>query len=566
MRVWLLRSATIITAALAGLPLACATAAAASTCEPGPRHLLWGDLHVHTAFSLDAYVLGTRRTPADAYRFARGAPDTLADGTEIRLDRPLDFAAVTDHAEYLAATTLCGGGDTSPYCRAVETASAGTPSLTDFRRLFSSHLSAGQPICPGDDPARCRSASGSAWQRIQHAADAANDPCRFTAFIGNEWSATPNLLHWHRNLIFESSRVPAAPPNVIDQPTQEALWATLERTCRPEDGCDVVAIPHNGNIGMGGTFRIDESDRASLERRARFERLAEVFQHKGQSECFPGSPVADEACNFEVVLPTPVRRRQAQQPGPLTADEASKTASGYLRDTLGRGLAVAARTGVNPFRYGLIGSTDTHDARPGYVQEDGWAGTFGRYDDTRAKRLANTPYYNPGGLVAVWAESNTRASIFAALKRREVYATSGPRIALRFQQTFDAEQPLCNGPAPGAVVMGGTLGAGDGKPRFAVQAMMDRRPLARIDIVRLVYRNGEVAVNVVSDDDGATSAARSQRCFVWRDDDYHPGEPALWYARVLEVPGPRWSAGGSDKVPDTIQERAWSSPIWSTPD
>lgn len=521
------------------------------------KTVLWGDLHVHTAYSLDAYLFGVRRSPADAYRFARGAPEVLADGSEIGLERPLDFAAVTDHAEYLAATALCGAGHGGPDCAALDAASE-AGDMTVFGRLFAAPLSLGNAICPAD-PDACTAARLDAWQRIRRAAEEANDPCRFTAFVGSEWSATPDALHWHRNVIFASDAVPAVPPNVIDQPTQEDLWRALDEGCLAQAGCQAVAIPHNSNIGMGGTFRVDRGDTASLRLRNRFERLAEVFQHKGQSECFPGSPLADEACDFEIMLPIPVMRRQVEQPGPLSTSETARIASGYLRDALGEGLVLGARTGVNPFRYGLIASTDTHGARPGYVEEASWAGTFGDYDDTAQERQA-TRHYNPGGLVAVWARENTRASIFRALERREAYATSGPRILVRFQQTFDAAAELCRGAAPGAATMGGTLFPEKGQPRFAVQAMMDRQPLARIDIIKLAYRNGKVVQHIETVED----PGRREWCVEWRDPDYRRDEPALWYARVLETASRRWSATATDD--QWIQERAWSSPIWSTPE
>lgn len=533
-------------------------------CPPGPSQVLWGDLHVHTGYSLDAFLFGIRRTPDDAYRFARGEADTLADGTPVRLERPLDFAAVTDHAEYLAATGLCGAGHEHPLCGKFA-APPGPATREVFRRDFAGPLYRSQPICPAD-AATCRAAADDVWERIRQAAADAYQPCRFTTFVASEWSATPEALHLHRNLIYAGDRVPAIPPNAVDQPTQEDLWRALERSCRAEHGCRVVAIPHNSNIGMGRTFRLDEQDTASLRLRRRFERLAEVFQHKGQSECFPGSPLADDACDFELMLPVPVTLRQQRQPGPLTAQENTAVAGGYLRDTLARGLAVSARTGVNPFQYGLIGSTDTHAARPGYVEEAPWHGTFGDLDDTAEERLTMR-HYNPGGLVAVWARANTREEIFDALHRREAYATSGPRILVRFQQTFEDHLPLCDGPAPGTAKMGGTLAAGTGKPRFAVQAMMDRRPLARIDIVKLAFRDGEAVATLVSDSAQGSEPASGwhERCFEWRDDDYRADEPALWYARVLEVPGPRWSASAGAGTDDTIQERAWSSPIWSMP-
>lgn len=202
----------------------------------------------------------------------------------------------------------------------------------------------------------------------------------------------------------------ANPIDALDHPNQEDLWRELDARCVAADGCRALAIPHNSNIGMGGTFRVDPEDAESLAIRARFERLAEVFQHKGQSECFPGAVLSDDACDFEIMLPVPVSRRQAASPGALTPEEFAATASGYLRNALGRGLAIETETGVNPFRFGLIGSTDSHTASPGQVDERDWAGAFGNVDDTFDEQL-RTPQYNPGGLVAVWARENTRESV-----------------------------------------------------------------------------------------------------------------------------------------------------------
>ncbi len=544
-----------------------ASAAGAACSGDDGKRLLWGDLHVHTSYSLDAYLLGVRRTPQDAFAFARGAPERLPDGSEIRLERPLDFVAVTDHGEYLAATTLCGSGEPSAYCDAIHNLD-GASFRGAFRTLFADHLGRAEPICPADAE-RCARAAADTWQRLQDAANQADEPCRFTALIGSEWSATPDDLHWHRNLIYRTEKVPHSPPNVVDQPTQEQLWRTLDATCRRADGCEVLAIPHNTNLGMGGTFRIDGHDAGTLALRRRYERLAEVVQHKGQSECFPGSPLADDECAFEVALPVPVLRRQATAPGPPSEAENQTVSSGYLRDALGEGLAVGARTGINPFRYGLIGSTDTHAARPGYVEESDWQGTFGRFDATPEARLA-LRHYNPGGLTAVWATENTRDGVFRALARREAYGTSGPRIALRFLQSFDGAVDLCasqpsQGPAREQItVMGGTLTPdAERKPRFAVHAAMDQRPLARLELIKLTYRDGAV-VQQIRSVSAAGSEGRAQWCSEWRDDDYQPREPALWYARVLEVPGPRWSMadGGAEQM---IRERAWSSPIWALP-
>lgn len=518
---------------------------------------LWGDLHIHTVFSMDAFVFGVRRTPDDAYRFARGDEYRLADGRRVQLDRPLDFAAVTDHAEYLAVTNRCVSSEADgPYCRALDSASR-QGDMSAFRQFFLPAVANNAHICPNDgevsdDPSACRSDLRRAWEEIQRSANEAYEPCHFTTFVGFEWTASPNVLHWHRNVLFADTAI-ANPIDALDHPNQEDLWRELDARCVAADGCRALAIPHNSNIGMGGTFRVDPEDAESLAIRARFERLAEVFQHKGQSECFPGAVLSDDACDFEIMLPVPVSRRQAASPGALTPEEFAATASGYLRNALGRGLAIETETGVNPFRFGLIGSTDSHTASPGQVDERDWAGAFGNVDDTFDEQL-RTPQYNPGGLVAVWARENTRESVFAALDRREAYATSGPRIGLRFDHVVGVG--VCGAQANVRHPMGSVVEFGD-EPAFEVDVTMDVVPIERIDIVKLFFRDGRVQQRIVS----ATGDGKPHWCLAWRDDDFDASENALYYARVLERPSSRWSTR-RDMI-ETVQERAWSSPIWS---
>lgn len=246
---------------------------------------------------------------------------------------------------------------------------------------------------------------------------------------------------------------------------------------------------------------------------------------------------------------------------PARRPEQAQIASGYLRPTLGAGRAIGARRGVDPLRYGFIGSTDTHGARAGYVEETDWQGTFSN-DDGSAEKRAGILQYNPGGLVAVWAQANTRPDIFAALKRREVYATSGPRIALRVHQSFDPRADLCRTQPPDAIPMGGTLiPSSNARPRFAVNVSMDRRPIARVDIIKLMFRDGAITRSTHTQSD----SGQREWCVQWTGPDYKPQEAALWYARVFETPGPRWSAGLS-QTHALIAERAWSSPIWALPE
>ncbi len=530
--------------------------ALAGVCTPDERvsqkSVFWGDLHVHTAFSMDAYVFNNTATPEDAYAFAKGAPQVTPGGQTVALSRPLDFAAVTDHGEYFGLMNLCRDqGDALEYCGTLAEAAAEN-SRRGFNDFFLPALLAGDKNCQVDEEA-CRAYEVDLWQKTIDAADAANEPCRFTAFVASEWSKSPDNHHWHRNLIYATSTVPERAINALDQPTQEALWSALQLQCEQVEGCDVLAIPHNSNLGQGGAFRLSE-DGANLALRARFERLLEIHQNKGNSECYTGSLFSDEACAFEEMLPIPLLRELADEPRSLSPDEHRAVASGYARDVLARGLAVHSEQGVNPFAYGFIGSTDTHAARPGDVDEAGWVGHIGGYDEVEENR---SPAYNPGGLVAVWAEENTRASIFEALRRKETYATSGPRIRLRFDHTFGA-YASCERTVGEVLPMGSTVrGSTARPPAFIVRAMKDVLPLQRVDIIKLFLRDGRLQQAVYTF--AADAGGKADWCVTWRDDDYRADEFALWYTRVLEVPSLRWD--GETR----IRERAWSSPIWSVP-
>lgn len=534
--------------------------AIAETCAPNTeKSVYWGDLHIHTSFSMDAYVWDNQVQPEDAYRFAKGHPQQLLDGSEIKLDRPLDFAAVTDHAEYFGVTYACLiENPKTPYCRDLLDVSK-EESPRGFYEFFLPALLRGDRLCQNGE-ATCPQAERSLWERIQDAANQANDPCQFTAFIANEWTPSPGNLHWHRNIIYANEHVPQHPINSFDQPDQKDLWRVLDASCVGE--CDVLAIPHNSNLGMGGTFDLSGHDVNDLSDRARFERLVEIHQHKGSSECIAGiasaANFADEDCDFEIMLPVPLLRKQAAGDA-LTGEEHAKIAQGYVRNTLLRGLETKAQEGVNPFVYGFIGSTDTHSARPGSVEEQGWRGSIGTYDQD-PERLATYTHYNPGGLAAVWAKENTREAIFAALKNRETYATSGPRIELRvdmFPHDVKCAEPDSNTASLEGVVMGGVYTA-KAEPTVRVRVAPDRNPLERVDVIKLTYAEGEMRQQVKRIDLSDADRLAGGYCATWSDVTYEPNVPTAYYVRVLEVPSPRWDGKSQ------VQERAWSSPIWNS--
>ena len=522
------------------------------------RSLYWGDLHIHTSYSMDAYVWNNQVTPAQAYQFAKGQAQRGPSGQIHQLRRPLDFAAVTDHAEYFGLTQQClVESMQTQYCADLGLAAA-EDSRRGFVELFLPALLKRDRLYQ-TDTASGQAAEQALWQGVVQAANTANEPCQFTAFVGNEWTASPDNLHWHRNLIYANDTVPERAINAFDEPSQEAMWQALDARCANLPGCDVLAIPHNSNIGMGGGFRVQADDVASLKLRAKFEKLVEIHQHKGSSECYQGSVFTDEACNFEHMLPIPLLQALQREPRDLTSAENAAVASGYVRQTLAEGLRLRQTSGVNPFVYGFVGSTDTHAGRPGDVDEATWQGAIGTYDGDAERRRTFT-HYNPGGLVGVWAATNTRADLFAALKRREVYATSGPRIRVRFDVLPSGlDEPavdVCDLDVSGLDVqpMGSTLAAGV-SPTFVVRAQQDEVPLAHVEIIKLEYRDGALTQQVKRWD--APENGRVDWCLSWTDETAEPGLPAAWYARVRQQPTMRWD--GQKK----IQERAWSSPIWS---
>lgn len=597
------------------------------------RRVLFGDLHVHTAYSFDAYTWDVRTTPADAYRFARGTPialpplDAAGNGTRLaRIDRPLDFAAVTDHSEFLGEVSLCSTPGSAVY---------DTLTCQNFRRGFAesqldfgARLSVRRPqrasdVC-GSDWQRCIETAGDVWERIRGAAAQAYEPCQFTTFVAYEYTNALAGSTLHRNVVFANDRVPP-PVSVFEQSTPQGLWRELERVCKQQiPECDVIAIPHNSNESTGRMFAVEYPGAASVEQqreqaalRARLEPLVEIFQHKGSSECFAGLSnvlgVPDEACDFE-----PRRRGTLEDCGEGVgqlgaAGRGCISRRDYVRNVLGIGLQEFVRLGVNPFSFGFIASTDTHNGTPGRVAEYEFQGHRGFAEATPEglmgfDELGDTPIlFNPGGLAAVWAEENTREAIFAALKRKETFATSGPRMVVRVFGGWDLPENWCQrsdritlGYSQG-VPMGGTITsrAGGGSLSLAIAAEFDpgtpQNPgtlLQRVQVIKgwLAAGTPQLRIyNVAGDTQGLATVdletcqrsgpGFTQLCTVWRDPEFDPATPAFYYVRVLENPSCRWQvyvcnqlptslrppACTDPSVPRTIQERAWSSPIWYLP-
>jgi hypothetical protein len=642
----------VIGAILISIPVSILVVHAATAATPAPaerepcashvghRQPFFGDTHVHTTFSFDAWGQGTLAGPDDAYRYAKGERIGIqpydAEGralANVGLRRPLDFAVVTDHSDLMGEGQICRDpsrvGHDALVCRVMRRFPAlGYALINGY--TYANENPSRYSFC-GAGGETCLEAARKPWEITQQAAEAHYDrtcACRFTTFVGYEWTGMPAGQNIHRNVIFANEIVQRAPTTYIETPTAEGLWDALERECLDaSSGCDAIAIPHNANVSNGLMWTLTGSDgrpltAAEASRRARLERLVEVSQHKGDSECRAGAE--DELCDFETLRYARMQDMETPSRSPALASRI------YIREALADGLALQQRIGVNPFKFGLIGSTDTHFATPGMVDEDTH---LGHAAGTVSARFGVPPYpdrkdFNPGGLAVLWAEENSRESLFAAMRRREVYGTTGPRIVARFFGGWEYPGDLCtSGDLAGAGYAGGVpmgadlpplpppapLSSGESvarAPRFVVSALRDpgdrgvpSTPLQRIQIIKGSFAGGEThervyrerVYDVAGGENGAdvdlgTCAPRgpgaAALCSVWRDPDFDPDSPAFYYMRVVEDPSCRWNAwvcmragvdcaAGrvpqgldaccDDEVPKTIKERAWTSPIWYTP-
>ncbi len=574
------------------------------------RTALFGDLHVHTSWSADAYSGGNRLGPNTAYRFAKGEKIKLLTGDEAQLQTPLDFVALTDHAEGFEVQLPCTMLPDAPefglqQCRDMRSGDFDVATM-----LAQAFATAGVRPAPhaygicGDD-ARCKSNAIDTWQRVQAVANAHNQPGRFTALIGYEFSSLLTEMGMlHRNVIFRGSDVIPHAISSLDVRNQKEFFDQLDANC--VEPCEVLTIPHNTNYSWGLAFsRSDEDGSAysstDLERRSQIERLFEITQQKGASECQISVGASDEDCDYGIIFP----------PCKGADDQRCARDSSFLRNILLEGLALGTTDTINPYKLGVIGSTDTHFSDPGYVPKDIPA----RFKPAEGlgfavERLlaADHPVagamrrFSPGGLAGVWAEANTRADVFDALQRRETFGTSGSRMRIRF---FGGDLPEDLGAKDDRIAlayergvpMGSDLKTGN-PPRFWVWATQDPTgtPLDRIQIVKGWAENGEqrqrvwdvvcsgsrlpnelgkcpntsASVDLASCDRTGEEGARELEV-TFSDPDFSAEQPAFYYARVLENPTCRWTtvlanSGGVElpnDVPATVQERGWSSPIWS---
>ncbi len=630
-------SVAIAAAALANTPLAFA---AEQDSAPETRRVFFGELHLHTTFSLDAWGYGTKLRPADAYRFGMGEPvkvpaeqlaseQGITDKDYVFAQRgwPLDFMAVTDHSENMGTMTPLED-PTSEFAQSALGQEYLANPMAAMRDKVKASRAGTEPPAPLHDA----KAKADAWEITKKAANDYYQPGKFTTFIAYEWSAmAAGRSNLHRNVIFNAPDAPK-PYTGDDSVRPEDLWTYLESTRK--QGIDVIAIPHNANVSNGLMYDWNDSDgkpidEAYAQRRATNEPLTEIIQIKGQSDTLPALSPNDEFANFEIF-------DHLLGPGGVKG----KKDGSFTRQGFGRGLVIESKVGENPFKYGVAGASDIHNALS-ISDEDNYAGgQFGIDADTMMptgaaaeQSLANSKAFTPqpneseqayqarrmgflergtAGLTGVWAEENTRDAIFAAFKRRETFATSGTRIRLRMFASWDVApkdigdyQWVADAYARGTP-MGGDLPASttakDKAPYFILEALKDPEGanLDRIQVIKLwlegdkyqekifdvalsdqrsidpktgkaqaVGNTVDLKTGVYRNDIGAPYLAAT-----WQDPEFDPEKPAVYYARVLEIPTPRWSTLVAirnnmpipTEVAATIQERAWSSPIWFSPE
>ena len=588
-----------------------------------PTRPLFGDTHLHTSFSMDAGAFGARLGPADAYRFAKGEEVMASSGQPAKLSRPLDFLVVSDHSDNMGFF---------PQLLAGNPAMLSDPTGRHWYDMIQSGHGADAAIeiivafSQGTFPAALASLPGtpayeSAWRETIKAAEEANDPGRFTAFIGYEWTSNTGGNNLHRNVIFRdgSARASLVEPFTVVQPlgsdNPRDLWKWME-AYESKTGGSVLAIAHNGNLSNGRMFPIIESftgkpiDREYAETRAKWERLYEATQIKGDGETHPYLSPNDEFANFERWDKGNLDLSELKKPEMLEYE--------YARSALKLGLKLESELGVNPYKFGMIGSTDAHTGLAA-VEEDNFFGKTSSSEPSPDR--ANHPFVKTekavimgwettaSGYAAVWASENTREAIFDAMQRRETYATTGPRMLVRFFGGYDFTPADANTRSPAVigytkgVPMGGDLEAAPaGKvPSFLVAALKDPigANLDRYQIVKgWVDAKGEMQEKVYdvawSGDrkpgaDGKVPSVGStvdvanatwtntigapELIAVWTDPDFDPTQRAFYYGRVLEIPTPRWTAYDAKyfnvkmapEVPMQMQERAYTSPIWYSP-
>jgi hypothetical protein len=594
-----------------------------------PMNVYFGDTHHHTANSGDAFMAGNRLTPEQAYRFARGEEVVSSTGVPAKLSRPLDFLVVSDHAEGLGLMFQVYEGNPAFMQDPVligwnKAMKEGGKAAADAANDVTSRQAQGTLPPAVKDPKVVGPIMKTVWMQYLETAEKYNEPGRFTAMIGYEWTSVPGGNNLHRNILFRDNKDKAEqimPFSAWQSEDPEKLWEWMVKY-EQKTGGRMLAIPHNANLSNGRMFEQTDFAGKALtkdyaERRARFEVLQEMMQTKGNSETHPLLSTADEFADFGVA---------GWEYGNLTLEDKPLSRqmmpTNYLRAGLLRGLEHEASLGANPFKFGFVGGTDVHNSLSA-IEEDNFYGKHVhqepspiRWEHVSKQGFGKTRYtwhYTAAGYAAVWATENTREALWDAMYRKEVYATSGTRLTLRFFGGWDFKPADARGAAlvdagyTRGVPMGADLPrpAGAAKaPTFMVAAMKDPQGgnLDRIQIVkgwlgkngvgqerifdvvwgnadrRKVDRRGQVPpVGDTVDVATATwtdTIGDPELSATWTDPDFDPAQKAFYYARAIEIPTPRWTAYDqvrfgikmSPDVPMKHQERAWSSPIWYTPD
>ena len=622
------------------------------------REAFFGDLHVHTRYSFDAFIFGTTASPDDAYEYAKGSAIKHPLGFDMQLDDPLDFYAVTDHAAWLGMIRAYADPDSKPgqldFASDLhglnEPENLNTNTFTKRAGLFASLIS-NELVEPSKNPLKIlgaylnedtiygtaaydRETHQSAWRDIAEAAETHNSPGEFTTFIANEFTSSgPGQSNLHRNVIFQNSKAPIQPFSIVDSANPEDLWNWMDNLRNL--GVESLAIPHNSNGSNGQMFKLVDwagnpmnDDYAS--KRMRNEPLVEITQVKGTSDTHPLLSPDDNWADFGIMN------------NRVASPFYSSPTGSYVRNAYLRGLSLDSEYKINPYKFGLVGASDTHtgaisDKESDYhskigildgtpelrgaapltesfkrqIEESGSNVIIRGYKEIDDQEYIDTGYteWGASGLAAVWAENNTRESIYNAFRRKETFATSGSRIKVRFfggydiKDAFNEADPISFAYSK-AVTMGSDILQSEEKvPQFIVWALRDlkRAPLDRVQIIKgwtelsgkphekiydVACSNGRKPNSETNLCKTSKASVDTRNCnisknyganelrVVWEDPDFDPDLKAFYYVRVLENPTCRWSTWDAIKsgekprsdLPLTIQERAWSSPIWYIPD
>lgn len=596
-----------------------ATPAAVAAQQPNPeRNAYFGETHLHTSWSVDAWVMGNRMTgPGEALKYAQGQTIKHPLGYNITIDTPLDFMGVTDHSEYVGVTREANtpGSYVSKLPEAQPMIMKDPSSTAEQNRVFSYLLSLtnGPPVKAFMDP----KVTETVWKENVKLANENNHPGKFTAFCSYEWTSMPGQRNLHRNIFFRAcDHVPDYPFSSLNSSLPTDLWAWMDG--QRKAGNELLAISHNANVSDGWMYPVDVDyatgrpiDAAWAAARDRNERLVEIKQGKGQSETHPLLSPNDEFASYELY--------EAILGLPADSGRIDRIAGSYGRQALKDGITLQDIRGYNPYKFGMAGGSDAHNSASPYRQ-DNFFGLHADADGTVQRRFAgvliggtmDTRLENPGGLTGVWAEENTRASIWDAMYRKETFGVSGPHIKVRFfggwgygRGLMTAKDWVRQSYATG-VPMGGDLppmpsGGKGTAPHFVVWAVKDPSSgnLDRIQVIKGWTSNGQSfervydvawagnrkankwtgrvpAIQSTVDLDKATytnTVGSTELKAVWVDPEFDPSLHAFYYVRVLEIPTPRWTLIQAvksglpppDIVPLTGQERAWTSPIWYTP-